>query len=190
MQRNADLKAINSEWHALIEIAESMNSVFTLAVACVVALCFGLSASFAVIQPSGVFLPHDIGVFLPHDIGVLFGLLGAFVLFFAARLGDDWTRVQVQLTGALAPDFVQRTPHSRCEPLRRQLISHHPSSGPVSRTAMIKTLGASLGEGYLAGFDRTVLGVQLFNVVVTTPRLLYSVFALMFIILNLLVTRS
>ena len=55
---------------------------------------------------------------------------------------------------------------------------------------MIHTIGASLAEGYLAGFDRAVLGVQLFNVVLTTPRLLYSVFALLFIIVNLLVTRT
>ena len=55
---------------------------------------------------------------------------------------------------------------------------------------MIHTLGAGLAEGYLAGFDRSVLGVQLFNVVVTTPRLLYSVFALMFVVVNLLVSST
>ena len=97
-------------------------------------------------------------------IGVGFFILmisaGFFVLLFAARLGDEWTRIKVQLTG------------------------------PVSRPAMIHTFGASLAEGYLAGFDRSVLGVQLFNVVVTTPRLLYAAFALVFVIVNLLVTGS
>ena len=54
---------------------------------------------------------------------------------------------------------------------------------------MIQTFGASL-EGYLEGFDRTALGVQLFNVVGTTPRLLYTAFALMSVVLNLLVSSS
>ena len=73
------------------------------------------------------------------------------------------------------------------EPLRHTLINPHPLSGPVSRSAMIHTLGAGLAEGYLAGFDRAVFGVKLFNVVVTTPRLLYTSFALLFILLNLFV---
>ena len=189
-QRNDDLGAINSGWDALIEFEETMNAIFTLAVATVVVLCFGLAAMFV----AGTFNHGGLqmGLF-PYDTSLLNGLFGFFVLFFAARLGDEWARVKVHLTGALrySRDSLR---HYYTRPTIRQtlncLFHSHPLSGPVSRSAMIHTLGAGLAEGYLAGFDRTVLGVQLFNVVVTTPRLLYSVFALLFIIVNLLVSSS
>ena len=152
-QRNDDLKAINSGWDALTEIEESMNAVFTLAVATVVVLSFGMAAVLVAMS-----VHHGgelIGLF-PYDGAVFIGLPGAFVLYFAARLGDEWARVKVQLTGA---QLYSRDSLRHYYTIRQTLIclSHsHPLSGPVSRSAMIHTLGAGLAEGYLAGFDRTV----------------------------------
>ena len=46
------------------------------------------------------------------------------------------------------------------------------------------TIGTSVDD------KNTTLGVQLFNVVITTPRLIYGLFGIAFIIVNLLVTSG
>ena len=84
-----------------------MNATFTLAVATVVASFFGLTATFAVMA---AYFQND-RLYIGFLVFLSFGVS---VLFFAARLGDDWTRVKIQLTGVTI-FFVLSQPPKSCE---------------------------------------------------------------------------